>query len=202
VTPAAELPAGSEGDSSVTLSVSVIGSFRQHYEAVMLVVKEFESLGAAVRSPVVSRIINPGACYVRFETDSPQSSDQLIQAMTLGKILGSDLVYVVAPAGYIGQTTCYELGRVHERSIPTYFSETPCDLPIEISTESVLGVYDLMRRMTGNLSLVVVAGLQRGRSPATIAAVWRVSCTLAIDSLRSAPWVLPVSHLGVPGPTM
>jgi hypothetical protein len=132
----------------MTFSVSIIGSFRRHYEAVALTVKEFVSLGLVVRSPAISRIINPGARFVRFEIDSVQSPDQLIQAAALHKILGSDLVYVVAPGGYIGRTTCYELGRVHERRIPTYFSELPEDLPIEVSPGSVLGVRDLVREVT------------------------------------------------------
>lgn len=126
------------------VSVSIIGSFRQYYPQATLAVKEFESLGVNVISPVVSRIVNPGDEYARFETDPPQSSDQLIQATTLEKILSSDLIYVVAPGGYVGRTTCYELGRVHERSIPVYFSAPPLDLPIEIPPGSVLCVHDLV----------------------------------------------------------
>lgn len=120
------------------VSVSVIGSFRQYYSHVILAVRDFESAGLSVRSPVVSRIVNPGDDYPRFETDSPQSSDQFIQAATLAKILSSDFVYVVAPGGYVGRTTCYELGRVQERSIPVYFSALPLDLPIEVSPQSIL----------------------------------------------------------------
>jgi hypothetical protein len=131
------------------VSVSIIGSFRQYYSQATLAVKEFESLGVNVRSPVVSRIVNPGDEFARFETDPPQSSDQFIQATTLKKILSSDLVYVVAPGGYVGRTTCYELGRVHERSIPVYFSAPPRDLPIEVPPGSVLGVHDLVRRIKG-----------------------------------------------------
>jgi hypothetical protein len=58
------------------VSVSIIGSFRQYYSQATLAVKEFESLGVNVRSPVVSRIVNPGDEFARFETDPPQSSDQ------------------------------------------------------------------------------------------------------------------------------
>jgi hypothetical protein len=129
------------------LTVSVIGSFRQYYAQATRAVREFESLGVIVKSPVVSRIVNPGGEFVRFETDSPQSSDQLIQAATLSKILSSDLAYVVAPGGYIGRTTCYELGRIHAHSIPVYFSAVPRDLPIEISGGVVLSVPDLVREL-------------------------------------------------------
>jgi hypothetical protein len=131
------------------VSVSVIGSFRQHYAQAVLAVREFESLGITVRSPVISRIVNPGADYPRFETDSPQSSDQLIQARTLSRILNSDLAYVVAPGGYVGRLTCYELGRLHARAIPVYFSAMPRDLPIEVTPGSVFTVPDLVRKIFG-----------------------------------------------------
>lgn len=130
-----------------TVSVSIIGSFRQHYPLVVRAARELAALGIAVRSPKICRIINPGSDYARFETDPPESPDQLIQAVTLAKILSSDLVYVVAPGGYVGRTTCYELGRIHERSIPVYFSAVPRDLPIEISPGSVLCVHDLGRKI-------------------------------------------------------
>jgi hypothetical protein len=134
------------------ISVSVIGSFRKHYPEVVIAVRELGALGITVRSPADSRIVNPGSDYVRFETDSPESSDQRIQAATMEKILNSDLVYVVAPAGYIGRTTCYELGRVHERSIPIYFSALPQDLPIEVPPDSVLSAHDLGQKILASLS--------------------------------------------------
>jgi hypothetical protein len=141
----------------MTFSVSIIGSFRRYYETVVLTAKEFESMGVRVSSPAISRIVNPRARFVRFEVDSPQSSDQLIQAVALDKILGSDLVYVVAPSGYVGRSTCYELGRVHERHIPIYFSDIPRDLPIAVPPGSVLGVHDLVRKVSEDLITFSVA---------------------------------------------
>jgi hypothetical protein len=135
------------------LSVSIIGSFRNYYPDVSRTVRAFEALGITVRSPVVSRIINPGADFPRFETDCPQSSDLYIEAVTMEKIFASDLVYVVAPGGYVGRTTCYELGRVHERAIPVYYSAPPRDLPIEIPPGSVLSVPDVVHAL---LALVTV----------------------------------------------
>lgn len=131
----------------VDVPVSVIGSFRRYYAEAVLAVKEFESLGITVKSPVGSRIINPGDDFARFESDPPESPDELIQAATLDKILNSDLAYVVAPGGYIGRTTCYELGRIHARAIPVYFSAMPRDLPIEVSSASVLCVQDLVHKI-------------------------------------------------------
>jgi hypothetical protein len=131
------------------ITISVIGSFRQHYAQAVRAVKEFQSLGVTVASPGVSRIVNPGASFPRFETDSPQSPDQAIQAAAIGKIIGSDLAYVVAPGGYVGRTTCYELGWIHACDIPVYFSAVPRDLPIEVSSGSVLGVPELGGKISG-----------------------------------------------------
>ena len=132
-----------------SISISVIGSFRQHYAHAVHAAREFEAHGIKVKSPSISRIVNPGDEFPRFETDSPQSPDHAIQAAALHKILDSDLAYVVAPGGYIGRTTCYELGRIHASSIPVYFSARPRDLPIEVASESVLCVHDLVRKVSG-----------------------------------------------------
>lgn len=129
------------------VSISVIGSFRKHYQQVVIAVQQFEALGLDVRSPAVSRIINPGDEYVRFETDPPDSSDQAIQAVTMARILSSDIVYVVSPGGYIGRTTCYELGRVQERAIPVYFSARPGDLPLAVHPGRILPAAELGRMM-------------------------------------------------------
>lgn len=53
----------------MTFSVAIIGSFRRHYDIITRTVEEFSSLGVRINSPVISRIINPGASYVRFVTD-------------------------------------------------------------------------------------------------------------------------------------
>jgi ADP-ribose pyrophosphatase YjhB (NUDIX family) len=131
-------------------SVSVVGSFRQHYPQVAHATRIFAAAGITVRSPVISRIVNPGEEFPRFESDPPLSADHHIQAATFEKIFASDFVYVVAPAGYVGRTTSYELGRVHERGIPVYFSEPPRDLPIEVPAGAVLDPYALAQLVAGS----------------------------------------------------
>jgi hypothetical protein len=136
-----------KGEAMTRLSVSILGSFRQYYPQVINAIIEFEKNGIVVKSPIVSKIINPGAPFVRFESDSAHLSDYDIQEITFDKIFASDFIYVVAPAGYIGRTTCYELGRVRERGIPVYFSEPVQDLPVEIHPEAVIGAADLAEMM-------------------------------------------------------
>ncbi|GGP41996.1 hypothetical protein GCM10010185_11600 [Saccharothrix coeruleofusca] len=59
------------------------------------------------------------------------------------KIFSSDFVYVVNPGGYIGRTTAYELGRVHERGMAVYYAEPPKDIPIEVPAGTVLTAREL-----------------------------------------------------------
>ncbi|MFF3657717.1 hypothetical protein [Streptomyces olivochromogenes] len=91
-----------------------------------------------IRSPSLSSILDTSVEFVRFTSDPVDATDHEIQLHTLRRILSSDLVYVVAPGGYIGRTTCYEIGRVHERGVPAFFSEYPKDLPIVVRSESVV----------------------------------------------------------------
>jgi hypothetical protein len=50
------------------LAVSLIGSFRQHYAHVVRAAGIFSAAGMEIRSPAMSRIVNPGDNYVRFES--------------------------------------------------------------------------------------------------------------------------------------
>ncbi len=135
-----------------SVKISIIGSFRRSYPEVVEAARLFTAAGLTVLSPAISRIINPGADFVRFEGDSPESTDHEIQAATLRKILSSDLVYVVAPGGYIGRTTSYELGSVIDRDIPLYFSCLPVDLPVSVPSHNILSPRKLVERIqTGSV---------------------------------------------------
>lgn len=131
-------------------TVAIIGSFRQHYQLAAAAARQFESAAISVSTPPVSRVVDPQADFVRFETDSLDSEDHQIQTETFERIFEADVVYVVAPSGYIGRTTSYELGRVHERGIPVFYSEAPRDLPIHIPEESVMSVVELTDWLRAN----------------------------------------------------
>jgi len=134
----------------VTLaSVSLIGSFRQHYEEVRQAAAIFTAAGITVRSPPMSRIVDPRQEFVRFESDSTLESDHAIQAATLAKIFSSDFVYVVNPNGYIGRTTAYELGRIHERGMAVYYAEPPKDLLVDVPDGTVVSAHELVAALVG-----------------------------------------------------
>jgi len=113
-------------------SVAIIGSFRQHYDQVLSAWTDFRSAGWNVTSPKGTPIVEPGIPFVRFESDYPEWDDGIVQTVALHRILRADLTYVVAPDGYVGRTTCYEIGRVIQANRPLYISCQPVDLPLII----------------------------------------------------------------------
>jgi hypothetical protein len=129
------------------LSVSLIGSFRKFYDQVAEAAEVFTSAGIVVRSPTISTVINREDSYVRFAADPPLCSDSQIQAATNEKIRASDLVYVVAPGGYVGRATCLELGMIYDRGIPVFYSAAPEDIPLDVSPDSVISATALAARL-------------------------------------------------------
>jgi len=130
------------------LTCSIIGSFRKHYRRVCDIAKLFASARIQVLSPTVSEIIDPEEWFVKLQTDRPTHDPVQIQLIALARILTSDFVYVVAPKGYVGRTTCYEIGRIVERGVKLYFSEAPVDLPILIPAGSIVSPEDLVRHLS------------------------------------------------------
>lgn len=132
-------------------SVSLIGSFRRHYAEIREAARIFTAAGMTVKSPPISRIIDPERDFVRFETDPPEATDLEIQAATLEKIFSSDFVYVVNPGGYIGQMTAHELGRIVERGMAVYYAELPESFLIEVSEGTVVSAEELVTGLAGGL---------------------------------------------------
>lgn len=52
--------------------------------------------------------------------------------IALDKIIRADMVYVYNPNGYVGKTTCYEIGFCFSKKKPIYFFDYPDDLPISV----------------------------------------------------------------------
>ena len=129
------------------VSVAIIGSFRQYYKDVLDAWRVFTDNGIYVASPKGSAIIQDGIPFVRFTSDSPDYDDCSVQSLTLHRIFGANLVYVVAPEGYIGRTTCYEIGRVIQAQKPLYFSHQPVDLPIKVSQKYISTSETLARNL-------------------------------------------------------
>jgi hypothetical protein len=127
-------------------SVAVIGSFKQHYVAVCGAIALFRDAGWTVTSPAGTEILEEGIDFVRFSSDDTSLSDACVQSVTLRNIFAADLVYVVAPEGYVGRTTCYEVGRLIQARRPVYVSAHPIDLPVQVPAHFVLSPEALVAR--------------------------------------------------------
>ena len=112
--------------------IAIIGSFRKHYEIVRSAIHVFRGAGLEVTSPLGTDVIEQGVDFVRFTSDPQEDEDPTVQSETLRRIFSADLTFVVAPAGYVGRTTCYEIGRLTQARMPIYFSERPDDLPLYV----------------------------------------------------------------------
>lgn len=118
-------------------TVAVIGSFRQHLSLVKEAVEAFRNTGWTITSPPGGEVIEPNIEFVRFEADNVDHDDFTVQTVAMHRILRATLIYVVAPQGYVGKTTCYEIGRAIQSNRPVYFSHPPADLPLRVPTEVV-----------------------------------------------------------------
>jgi hypothetical protein len=124
-------------------TVAIIGSFRQFYKEVLEAHEIFRKNGIVVTSPKGDAVSKDGIPFVRFKSDSETLDDPSVQVVALHRILRADAVYVVAPAGYVGNTTCYEIGRVVQAAKPLFFSEPPQDLPIRVPNRSIVSASEL-----------------------------------------------------------
>ncbi|WP_410628114.1 hypothetical protein [Amycolatopsis sp. cmx-8-4] len=118
--------------SDTTPTAAIIGSFRQFYKDILNARQTIIDGRIAVTSPLGAPIIEQGIPFVRFQTDEKDLTDAEIQTLALHRILRADFVYAVTPSGYVGRTTCYEIGRIIQAGKPIYFSEAPADLPLRI----------------------------------------------------------------------
>jgi hypothetical protein len=107
----------------------------------------FQGDGITVVSPCGYPIIEQST-FVRFTSDPVAVDDETVQTLTLVRILSSDAVYVLAIDGYVGRTTCYEIGRVIQARHPIYFSARPFDLPIAIPAKAIVTIAELSAILT------------------------------------------------------
>ncbi|ESX29494.1 MULTISPECIES: hypothetical protein [unclassified Mesorhizobium] len=131
----------------MVFKLAVIGSFRRpNYPKVRSTIEVFRLAGLDVTSPSGSEIIG-GEEFVRFESDPLDQSDAQIQTETLERIFSADAVYVITgPNGYVGKTTCYEIGRVIQRRQPVFFDDFPDDLPVHIPPAYVVSPAEFVIR--------------------------------------------------------
>lgn len=128
---------------NLPITIAVIGSFRQHNAIVQETCDIFRMVGIVVTSPLGVEIVESNIPFVRFTSDNSTWTDHAVQTLALHRIFSATLTYVVAPGGYVGRTTCYEIGRILQAKKPIYFSERPNDLPIYLSEDFIVDARSL-----------------------------------------------------------
>lgn len=108
--------------------VTIIGSYRKHFERIIRAKQSFEELGAEVLRPREETIASVDAEIVRLKGDPGDAG--LVRQAQLDAIRDSDLVYVVNPGGYVGSSGMFELGYSTAHGIAVYCSEPPFEAAI------------------------------------------------------------------------
>lgn len=119
-------------------TVAIIGSFQKYYSEILDIIKILKKNDLRVLSPKESMISGRIEDFVVFESDRKDYNPAEIQMITLEKIISADVVYVYNPNGYVGKTTCYEIGFCLCKKKPIYFYEYPDDLPIPVLDKQIL----------------------------------------------------------------
>lgn len=127
-----------------SLKGCVIGSFRKYYNEIVEVIELFQNNNIQILSPKKSTIVNPDEEFVYLASDDINMTENQIQSMVFHNARLADFVYVWDSDGYVGKTTCYEIGRIIESGIPLYFKEIPKDIPLQIPSNAVYSVGDLI----------------------------------------------------------
>ena len=130
------------------MKVAIIGSFRKFYDEISQMISLLRKEGFTVTSPYLSTICASRNAFVVFDADDSTQTNDEIQTETLRKILNADVVYVYdANDGYLGNTTCFEIGFLLAKKRPLYFKEMPGDLPIPVAQSHVLSPNDFIKTL-------------------------------------------------------
>lgn len=125
----------------------IIGSFKKYYTTdIVGLIEKFNENGIDILSPQKSVIVDPNADFVILESDDQRMPEHEIQAKVFEQEKDSDFVYVWDPDGYVGRTTCYEIGRISERGTPIYYKEKPIDIPLKIPVDRIVDVENIINK--------------------------------------------------------
>lgn len=127
------------------MNITVIGSFKKYYEDICGVIDIMERNDVGVLSPKKSRIVKDIEGFVVLESDDEKSLPHMIQEHVFHSIRKSDFVYVWNPNGYLGNSTCYEIGKIMEMGKPLFFKEVPVDLPVKIDSSQIKDPEELVK---------------------------------------------------------
>ena len=177
-------------------SVAIIGSFQKFYNDICGVITFFKNKGFHVTSPYLSKITNSREQFVIFEADDESMTNDEIQTDTLRKILNADVVYVynedwthiengaeVTERGYVGKTTCYEIGILMAKNVPIYYFQPPLDLPVPVSQEQIISPNEFTEKYFTNDLSFLLPNKDNPRDENALRAVFKPNTLLVCGSM-------------------
>ncbi len=126
------------------MRITIIGSFRKYYADICGLIGEFQNHGIEVLSPQKSFIVDEIEGFVILNTDEKNEKPFIIQEHVFENIKKSEIVYVWNPKGYLGNSTCYEIGKIMGMEKPIIFKEFPKDLPIRVENAMIKNTKELI----------------------------------------------------------
>src|SRR3954470_23603243 len=100
--------------------------------------------GARVLSPADPRVVDQFGDFLFVASDRIRAI-KLVEDRHLAAIEASDLVWLVAPEGYIGQSGAMEIGYAISVDTPIFCSEVPADLTLRQYVTTLAQPEDALR---------------------------------------------------------
>lgn len=114
-------------------------------------VEEFSDRGALVLSPSDPRIVDQFGDFVFVASDAVRHI-RSVQGRHLAAVGASDMLWLVAPEGYVGVSAAMEIGFAAAREIPVFSDQVPSDLTLRQWVTVVAGPAEALRRIRGRKS--------------------------------------------------
>jgi hypothetical protein len=135
-----------------SLTVTVSGSFRRHIAGVQDAVESWREEGAEVLSPADPRIVDAFGEFV-FVSSDRRRTIKGVQGRHFEAIGRSDLLWLVCPDGYVGQSAALEIGYAVAIGVPVFSDVAPSDWTIRQFVTAVGSVNAAAAVMTGQTPL-------------------------------------------------
>ena len=112
-------------------TIVISGSFRKHFDEIMVLIQMFESIGITVLSPKKSKVIDSRTEFVLLDTDDVDNP-KILQQRHLDAIRQADALYICNPHGYTGASTILEMGWALALGKPIYAQEEIQDFTLKL----------------------------------------------------------------------
>ena len=133
---------------SRTPRATVSGSFHLAMPAIMDAVHDLTDAGVRVLSPADPRVVDEFGDFLFVASDRVRAI-KLVQSRHLAAIEASDFVWLVAPAGYVGQSAAMEIGYAVAKGTPVFASEVPSDLTLRQYVKTLRTPREALRVLEG-----------------------------------------------------